>query len=93
MKAYFYSRNTVVLIILVGLTLTSWYFGLEPATAGSGVQWSGIAMLILAFIKVRLVIQNFMEVRDAPLPLKLSCDAWVIGALVAVCCTYAGVFS
>lgn len=93
MKIYLLQRNTAVLLVLVLLTLTSWYLGLEQSHAQQVSQWSGIAMLLLAFFKVRLVIQHFMEVREAPLMLRLACEGWVVVAASVTIAAYLGVFS
>jgi hypothetical protein len=50
-----------------------------PATA--------VAVVLIAYLKVRLVFLDFMELRTAPLPLRLSVEAWaalVCGAVVAL---------
>ncbi len=93
MKSYLWHRNTVVLAVLILLTLTSWFLGLSQASVEQASIWSGIAMLLLAFFKVRLVIQNFMEVRDAPVPLRTCCDLWVVVASLVTIAAYLGVFS
>ena len=37
-----------------------------------------IAMLIIAFVKGRLVILDFMELREAPLMWRLLLEGWLI---------------
>ena len=64
-------------LLLVALTLAS----LEGA--GELGRWANAAVLVIAFAKVRIVVREFMEVRSAPLPLRLSLDVWG----VAVCGT------
>ncbi|NHN39017.1 hypothetical protein G8764_17035 [Pseudomaricurvus alcaniphilus] len=93
MKAYLLHRNSIVLAVLVVLTLISWYLGLDQVSVEQVSTWSGVTMLLLAFVKVRLVISNFMEVRAAPLPLKLCCDAWVVVASLLTISAYLGAFS
>lgn len=44
----------------------------------------GSIMLLLALIKVSMVISNFMEVRHAPLALKLCCRAWLFIVALSV---------
>jgi len=61
---------------LVALTLLS--FELQrQARVGSGLV--GLAVLLIAFYKVRLIGMRYMELRDAPLALRLAFDGWVIG--------------
>ncbi len=35
-------------------------------------------MILLSLVKVRLILFHFMEVRDAPWPLRRICDAWIV---------------
>ena len=44
-------------------------------------------MVLIAYLKVRLVFLDFMELRAAPLALRLSVEAWaalVCGAVIAL---------
>ena len=46
-----------------------------------------VAIMLVAAVKVRLVIRYFMEVRRAPLALRLVCDGWLLavtGLIVTV---------
>jgi Prokaryotic Cytochrome C oxidase subunit IV len=81
-------RTTYVWIFLSAITLISWWLG--PAHAGGHAVAStaiSIAVLAIALIKARLIIRYFMEVRIAPLWLRLFTDAWLIvfwGTILAV---------
>ncbi len=56
-------------------TLISWGFGhgerIDPRAAG-------IAVIVIAFIKIRYVILDFMELRTAPLGMRMAGEAWCI---------------
>lgn len=65
------NRSWAVLIIA---TLITWYLG-EVGAAGTAAI---VAMLIIAFIKGRLVILDFMELRNAPLMWRLLLEGWLI---------------
>jgi hypothetical protein len=41
-------------------------------------RFQGAGVLILAFIKVRLIMLDFMEVRRAPIGLRIVIESWVI---------------
>jgi Prokaryotic Cytochrome C oxidase subunit IV len=58
---------TAVWALLVAATLTTWSVG--------GVS---VAVLVIAFVKVRLVGLYFMELRSAPIPLRLLFEGWVV---------------
>jgi Prokaryotic Cytochrome C oxidase subunit IV len=79
---------TYVWIILSAITVLSWWLG-HPR---SGQAFDAnvpitIAVLAIGFIKARLIIRYFMEVRTAPLWLRVSTDAWLVvlwGAILAM---------
>jgi len=70
-------RAWLILLIATGIT---WYLG-EVGAAGTGAI---IAMLAIAFVKGRLVILDFMELRGAPLMWRLLLEGWLIlvGSLI-----------
>ena len=95
LKPYFFSRNSRTLMILLGLTMISWVLALSPPSAAIDSNQlarnlSGAGVLLLTFAKVRMVIQNFMEVRDAPLPLRFASDAWLFAALGTLLICFVG---
>jgi hypothetical protein len=71
--------TTYVWVILSAITVVSWF--LAPAHA-HGVAEANvtitIAVLLMAAIKARLIIQYFMEVRTAPMWLRISTDVWLV---------------
>ncbi len=81
----FHTRQSLVWLILIAITLASWAAGhAAPAAAANG----GI-VLLLAFAKVAIVVWDFMEVRDAPLWLKAVTGVWLIGAATLLVAMYA----
>lgn len=83
-------RNLVVWLVLTGVTLVSWALSFHPADQASPSMVGGVFMIALAFVKVRLVIFNFMEINHAPLALQLICDAWGIIACLSIIGLYTG---
>ncbi len=82
------ARTTAVWAALSAITVVSWFLApahhAEPVTASAPIT---IAVLVLAVIKTRLIIGEFMEVRTAPVWLKLATDAWLVllfGAITAI---------
>ena len=61
------------LILLVATTIT-WYLG-EVGAAGTAAI---VAMLLIAFVKGRLVILDFMELRTAPTMWRVLLEGWLI---------------
>jgi hypothetical protein len=70
-------RAWLTLIIATGVT---WYLG-EVGAAGVAAI---VAMLVIAFIKGRLVILDFMELRAAPRFWRILLEGWliVVGSLI-----------
>ncbi len=64
-------RAWLILIIATGIT---WYLG-EVGAAGT---LAIVAMLVIAFVKGRLVILDFMELRGAPLLWRALLEGWLI---------------
>lgn len=47
-----------------------------------------VAIVLVAAVKVRLVIGYFMEVRRAPLSLRLVCDVWLLAVTALIVTVY-----
>ncbi|MCE1183601.1 MAG: cytochrome C oxidase subunit IV family protein [Rhodocyclales bacterium] len=72
-------RAWLILMIATGIT---WYLG-EVGAAGTPAI---VAMLLIAFVKGRLVILDFMELRGAPRLWRILLEGWMIlvGALILI---------
>lgn len=76
------SERTTTLVwgVLMSLTVLSWWLGTERAPgAAADARGPAVAILVVAFLKARLVIRHFMDVRHAPHVLRLATDVWVVG--------------
>jgi len=79
------NRISAVWAVLIAATVLSWWLG------DHGVRDAGLASLLVlfvAFAKVCAVGMYFMELRDAPIPLRLVFQGWC----VIVYCTLAGMY-
>jgi heme/copper-type cytochrome/quinol oxidase subunit 4 len=47
-----------------------------------------VAIMLVAAVKVRLVMSHFMEVRRAPLALRLVCDGWLLAVTALIVTVY-----
>ncbi len=67
-------------LILMIATAITWYLG-EVGAAGTGAI---VSMLLIAFVKGRLVILDFMELRNAPRMWRLLLEGWMllVGSLI-----------
>lgn len=80
---------TLVWLLLMLLTAASWGLGHGHGQAFMNTAHStAIAVLLVAFFKARLVILHFMEIQDAPLSLRLACEAWVLISACSIVATY-----
>jgi heme/copper-type cytochrome/quinol oxidase subunit 4 len=74
-------RITIVWFVLVAATLASWTLGVGHELPD---RYAAVGIIVIAFIKVHFVGRYFMELRDAPTPLKAVFGAWnvVVAALL-----------
>jgi len=85
MKTPVYRASRLITTVWLALSVAtgiSWWLGTESSMTPR--QLATVGLTLIAMIKVRLVILYFMEVRTAPLPLRLICETWVIavGAVI-----------
>jgi hypothetical protein len=71
-------RTTLTWLVLCAITIGSWWLapGHQDGVAVASVPIT-VAVVLLGFVKSRLIIRAFMEVRAAPRWLRLSTDAWL----------------
>ncbi|TPG33248.1 cytochrome C oxidase subunit IV family protein [Mycolicibacterium hodleri] len=83
-------RTTLVWLALCAITISSWW--LAPGHRGGQAAVASVpitvAVISLGFIKGRLIIQTFMEVRTAPQWLRLSTDAWLVVLWASILAIY-----
>lgn len=72
-------------VVLMAATALSWW--LSNHDGRSATTSATVVVLAVAFAKAHLIGRWFMELRDAPMPLRLAFDGWVFavaGALIAL---------
>ena len=83
------TRTSVVWLVLILATLLTWSLGGShhvPGTGG-GPSLAGFSILLIAFIKIRFIGMYFMELRHAPVVLRVVFEAYCIltcGVLVVI---------
>ena len=81
---------TYAWLALSAITVLSWW--LAPGHGRDGDTAASVpitvAVLLLGFVKGRLIIRYFMEVRAAPRWLKLATDAWLTVLWVTILILY-----
>jgi hypothetical protein len=86
MTALLRDKITLIWTGLVLATLLSWWLGTDHGTSNHQVATVGV--MLVAFAKVRFVGMHFMDLRDAPIPLRLIFDAYVLIVGTAIIGTY-----
>ena len=82
MRSAVLQKTTLVWLGLVLATGLSWQFG-HGFGFGDNYHYATVAVIVISFIKVRFIMLDFMEVRTAPLALRLMLETWS----VLVCAT------
>jgi Prokaryotic Cytochrome C oxidase subunit IV len=80
----FKSRNAAVWLLLVVLTLFSW----ESSVMSGSRPVIATGVLLIAFFKVRIIGLEFMELRTAPLPLRIAFEVWIVGVCAVLLTLY-----
>lgn len=77
--------TTYVWLLLSAITVVSWWLapGHSNGHAAASVPVT-VAVVVLGFVKGRMIIRTFMEVRTAPRWLKVATDTWLIVFWAAV---------
>jgi hypothetical protein len=70
--------TTAVWVLLVMATGISWWLGHGESATSAGLRTASVAIIVLAFVKVRLIGLHFMELRTAPMALRAAFEAYVI---------------
>jgi hypothetical protein len=80
-------RLTLLWLLLMGATAISWQLG-HGFGFGEDMRLATTAIAIIAFVKARYVMLDFMELRTAPLPLRLVFEGWGVVVCAAVLTLY-----
>ncbi|RLA44053.1 MAG: hypothetical protein DRR06_10665 [Gammaproteobacteria bacterium] len=85
MQTFFRHPATPIWLLLMIATGLSWWLGVDAGREEDlNYHLISTTLIIIAFIKVRFVMRYFMEVRTAPLSLRLICDAWIVVVCSAI---------
>jgi hypothetical protein len=84
-KKVVYQSVSAVWILLVALTVISWTLGSSHDVA-FGHTGASVLILVVAVVKVRFVGLFFMELRNAPWPLRIAFEVYCV-VLIGVLCT------
>jgi hypothetical protein len=76
-------RLALAFALLTGVTLLSWWLGAGGQQAWAPDAGLTFAVLLMAAIKLRVIVWEFMELRHAPAGLRRAADLG-LGTLVGV---------
>lgn len=90
MKQLIRQRATVSFALMLSVTLISYWLvvGHGGSALGEGPPLIWTSMIVLAFVKVRWVMLDFMELRSAPIGLRALYEGWAV-AMAAVLIAFA----
>ncbi|MGB1561913.1 MAG: cytochrome C oxidase subunit IV family protein [Sinimarinibacterium flocculans] len=73
------ARLRLVFALLTGVTLLSWWLGTrDGGEAFSPSVAITVSVLLIAALKVRVIVWEFMELRHAPAALRRFADAFLV---------------
>lgn len=78
----------IVWAVLTGLTLLSWQLSTPHDVALSSNVVITLGVLLMGYVKCRLIIQHFMEVRSSRRDLRLFSEIWLIGLFGVIALIY-----
>jgi hypothetical protein len=78
----------VIWLLLLAATALSWGLGVTAIVHATRV--AGTAIIVVAFLKIRLIMLEFMEMRHAPIFMRIGCESWVIAICGGIVFLYLG---
>lgn len=83
------SRLGLVCAALTGVTLLSWWIGINDGLHAFSLNAAiTVGVILMAALKVRLIVWEFMELRHAPRKLRRIADATLAGMIGALLLLY-----
>ena len=82
-----FNRLSIAWLVLVILTCLSWESG-KGLLFVNNINFGSVLIMMIAFLKVRIIFREFMEVNHAHVVLRIITDIWI----VVTCATIIGIF-
>jgi len=70
--------------LMLATCASTWLLSKKSVTP----ELATLTIMAIAAVKVRLVMRHFMEVRRAPLALRLVCDGWLLAVTALIVTVY-----
>lgn len=74
--------------VLIALTAVSWWAGTDHSIGSGGIKFATCLVLVMAFTKVLVVGQTFMELRPAAWALQAIFTGWCVAVCAAMIVIY-----
>lgn len=77
----------LIWFVLMAATVASWWMSMNSSGDAKDFltpEYAVLCILLVAWVKVRFVVLDFMEVRHAPLPLRLALEAWMAFVVIVL---------
>lgn len=89
MKDLIMNRQSATLFVLGSATALSWVVSEMSRVDVGAISFGAVCMLmVVTFIKVKIVMSNFMEVSHGPFVLKTACNIWLFVSLSTILVMY-----
>ena len=89
MTSYIRNPLTCLWLFLSIITVISWWTGsARGANSYQADVFVTVVVVLIALVKTRFVIRNYMGVRFAPSWLQVTCDAWLVCLFGLIACFY-----
>jgi heme/copper-type cytochrome/quinol oxidase subunit 4 len=78
-----YARNPVVAVwavLIVATCASTWWLSKDAFSPMVGT----VAIIVVAAVKIRFVVLYFMEVRTAPIPLRVVTEVWLLAVTALI---------
>lgn len=74
-------RVTIVwLVLMVATCVSTWMLSKDAFSPAVAV----VGIFLIAAMKVRFVMLDFMELRDAPVPVRVAFESWIVVVTVLI---------
>lgn len=81
-------RVSLLWLVMLLMTLASWSLGIEEVSRPAAASMFGTLVLSIAYIKVRFIGLDFMELRDSPIALRLMFEIYAAAVMLLVIVLY-----
>lgn len=82
------SNATAAWLLLTTLTVISWALGTQHGLGGGNHVPASLLIFVVSVFKIRVVGLYFMELRDAPLPLRGAFEGYCVVLLAVLAGMY-----